>query len=251
MRKTGIRSDKTIRTAIKGLREKLSVEVVSFSYGNPLGPRYRVYGPKEILQRRRDAGIEIDPQSKQIITPVPTGATTTVNAAPDTRAGAGGEKYRSTPALGTPVTPVSFTGPFKYNKEDWQERAETASSSSKSQGIDDDENAISYLDSVRRLYEQITGNAWSPQDAETAMRGKSIPVEIWGIALCFCIDRAPGNTFQRLAYAFDEAHEHFETMKQFSSLELQVILKHNLRTLDRVRQSGMWLRPGKDEEIAE
>lgn len=239
MRKTGIRSDKTVRTAIRGLREKLSIEIVSFTYGNPLGPRYHIYGPKEILQRRRDAGIEIDPQSKQILTPVITGATTGER----TEVGRAAESYRGAPAKETPVTPVTFTGLSKYIKEDWPEPGKTVSSSSKSQALDVDDDAVSYLDSVRQLYEQITGNQWSPSDTETAIRGKDIPLEIWGITLCYCIDRAPGNTFQRLAYALDEARAHHATMNQFSSVELRVILKHNLRTLERVRGSGNWQRP--------
>lgn len=238
MRKTGIRSDKTVRTALRGLREKLSIEIVSFTYGNPLGPRYHIFGPKEILQRRRDAGIAIDPQSKQIITPVATGVTTSEIAEVNREA----ESYRGAPAKETPVTPVSFTGLSKYIKEDWSDPSETVSSSSKSQAPDVDEDAVSYLDSVRQLYEQITGNQWSPGDTETAIRGKDIPVEIWGIALCYCIDRAPGHTFQRLAYALEEARAHHETMNLFSPIELRVILKHNLRTLERVRESSNWQR---------
>ncbi|MEO6392659.1 MAG: hypothetical protein ABIP75_12495 [Pyrinomonadaceae bacterium] len=241
MRKTGIRSDKTVRTALRGLREKLSIEIVQFTYGNPLGPRYRIFGPKEILQRRREAGIEIDPQSKQIITPV----TTEVMAGEKTWVSGTAESYRSAPVKETPVTPVNFTGHSKYIKENWSERGETPSSSSKSQAADGDDDAVSYLDSVRQLYEQITGNPWSPSDTETAIRGKAIPVEIWGIALCYCIDRAPGNTFQRLAYALDEARAHEETMNQFSAQELRAILKHNLRTLERVRKDGIWRRPAE------
>jgi hypothetical protein len=64
--KTGIRSDRTVRTALDGLIEKLSVEIVSNFNGSPLGPRYRVYEPKEILGRRKTAGIDIDPQSKRM-----------------------------------------------------------------------------------------------------------------------------------------------------------------------------------------
>ena len=238
MRKTGIRSDKTVRTAIRGLRDKLSIEIVSFTYGNPLGPRYHIYGPKEILQRRRDAGIEIDPQSKQIVTPV----ITRVTAGGGTDVHREVKNYRGAPAKETPVTPVGFTDLSKYIKEDWSEPGETVSSSSKSRTRDVDDDAVSYLDLVRQLYEQITRNQWSPSDTETAIRGKDIPIEIWGIALCYCIDRAPGNTFQRLAYAFEEARAHQETMNQFSLVELRVILKHNLRTLERVRASDHWKR---------
>jgi hypothetical protein len=75
MKKTGIRSRNTVHKALYGLIEKLSVEVVSEAKGNPLGPRYRVFKPKEIEQRRKEAGIKIDPQSKRIVERggIPTG----------------------------------------------------------------------------------------------------------------------------------------------------------------------------------
>lgn len=84
-RLTGIRSDTTIRRAIDGLIAKLSIEVTAYQNGNRLGPRYRVYTPKEIAQRRRRAGLEIDPQSKRILsdlepTPAATGVATPVTS---------------------------------------------------------------------------------------------------------------------------------------------------------------------------
>ncbi|MDQ3821204.1 MAG: hypothetical protein M3362_26475, partial [Acidobacteriota bacterium] len=55
--KSGIRSDRTIRTALDGLIEKLSVEIISNSVGSPLGPRYRVFEPREIVNRRKAANM--------------------------------------------------------------------------------------------------------------------------------------------------------------------------------------------------
>jgi hypothetical protein len=108
--KTGIRSDRTIRIALQGLREKLSIEVISYHHGNPLGPRYRVYDPREIMRRRKAAGMEIDTQTKKITagTPVDTGASTGVGTGVPT----GGKSYGSTPVENTPVTPVDSTGVY-------------------------------------------------------------------------------------------------------------------------------------------
>lgn len=99
---TGIRSDRTIRTAIDGLIAKRSVEIIWQENGYPLGPKYRVFEPREVMKRRRDAGIEIDIQTKQIITPVATPVIAGVDA--------GGDNYPGTPAKTTPVTPVNFAG---------------------------------------------------------------------------------------------------------------------------------------------
>src|SRR5947209_1587819 len=67
MKLSGIRSRNTVHKALYGLIEKFSVEKVAESLGNPFGPRYRVYGPQEILRRRKAAGLVIDPQTKRIM----------------------------------------------------------------------------------------------------------------------------------------------------------------------------------------
>jgi hypothetical protein len=72
-RLTGLRSDLTIRKAIDGLIAKRSIEIVAYRHGDPLGPRYRVYSPREIRQRRRGDGIVIDSQSKRVLSPAATG----------------------------------------------------------------------------------------------------------------------------------------------------------------------------------
>ncbi|HEV7375230.1 MAG TPA: hypothetical protein VGN95_10975 [Pyrinomonadaceae bacterium] len=246
-RKTGIRSDRTIRTAIHGLIQKLSIQTVSNVNGNPLGPRYKVFDPKEIIKRRRTSGIEIDSQSKKIInqnpltpvvTPVVTPATTTAST--------GDKSYRGTPVEITGVTPVDFTGVSKYINTDYETEDSTASSSSKSISENaDDDNA--FLDSLREVYERATGNSWTTTDAVTAQRGQDIPLEVWGIAICYCVDRAPGHKFDRLAYVSEEARRHFDEMKNFSKEDLRVIMRHGLRQIERARTSGRW-EPTVQEE---
>jgi hypothetical protein len=239
-RKTGIRSDRTIRTAIHGLIQKLSIQIISNINGNPLGPRYRVFDPKEITKRRRTAGIEIDPQSKKIInqnslTPVVTPVATPAN----TLAATGDKNYRGAPAETTGVTPVESTGVSKYRNTDAQEEGSLASSSSKSTGENaDDDNA--FLDSLREIYERATGNSWATGDAVTAQRGQDIPLEVWGIAICYCVDRAPGHKFDRLAYVSEEARRHSDEMKGFTKEDLRIIMRHSLRQIERARSSGKW-----------
>lgn len=232
IKKTGIRSDRTIRTALRGLCEKLSIRVVSKVDGSPFGARYEVFDPKEIFKRRKAAGLEIDQQTKKIITPVATPVTTGA----DTR----GKNYRGSAAETTGVTPVNSTGVIKYRNQDWESEGSVASSSSES--IDDD-NA--FLESVREVYERATGNAWTTADAITAQKGREIPAEVWGIAICYCVDRAPGHRFERLAYVLEEARSHQEEMKGFSPSDLKAILRHAMRTIERARKSGRW-EPGKE-----
>jgi hypothetical protein len=163
--KTGIRSDRTIRWALDGLQEKLSVEIVSYLHGSPLGPRYRVYDPREILRRRKTAGIEIDPQSKRIIstgvgTGVPTGVGTGVRT--------GGKKYGSTPVESTPVTPVLSTGVYKYiNTSEGPLHPGGASSSNQTRPEGDDDEAFAdFVTLLRENAREITGRR--PSAAEAA-----------------------------------------------------------------------------------
>jgi hypothetical protein len=235
LEKTGIRSDRTIRTAIDGLLAKLSIEIVSYINGNPLGPRYRIFDPKEILKRRRAAGIEIDPQSKCILTPATTGvvtpAITPVTTGDKTYRGAGVETTGVTPAISTGVS-------SKYINDDL-ETLSPASSSSKSTREKTDDDAV-FLNSIREVYERATGNAWTTADTITAQAGRDIRAEVWTIAICYCVDRAPGHTFQRLAYVLEQAREHDEEMKGYSNSDLRMIARHTLRMTERARAAGKW-----------
>ena len=165
--KTGIRSDRTMRLALDGLQEKLSVEIVSYFHGSPLGPRYRVYDPKEILKRRRAAGIEIDTQSKRITgTGVGTGVPTGVGTGVPT----GGKKYGSTPVESTGVTPVLSTGVYNYINNKNNSEAEfysgEASSSNQYRRNDDDEAFADFVGLLRENAREITGR--QPSAAEAA-----------------------------------------------------------------------------------
>jgi hypothetical protein len=171
--KTGIRSDRTIRRALDGLQEKLSVEIVSYFHGNPLGPRYRVYEPKEIIKRRKAAGIEIDPQSKRIITStgvgtgVGTGVDTGVGTGAQTGVGTGGKNYGSAPVETTPVTPVLSTGVSKYrNSPEVVSNPGAASSSNQYRRSDDDEAFADFVSLLRENAAEITGR--EPSRAEAA-----------------------------------------------------------------------------------
>jgi hypothetical protein len=165
--KTGIRSDRTIRRALDGLQEKLSVEIVSYHHGSPLGPRYRVYDPKEILRRRRTAGIEIDPQSKRIVgTGVGTGVPTGVDTGVQTGVATGGKNYGGTPAETTPVTPVHSTGVNKYrNPSEEASHPGAASSSNQNRSIDDDAAFAEFVSLLRESTREITGRQPSASEA--------------------------------------------------------------------------------------
>jgi hypothetical protein len=157
--RTGIRSDRTIRTALDGLIEKLSIEIVSHANGSPLGPRYRVFDPREIVSRRKAANIEIDTQSKKMTTPVATGVTTGVAT--------GDKNYRGTPVESTGVTGVDFAGVYnKYINTIGGDAESAAGSSSNIKPGGDDEAYALLLFNLRRAVKDVTGRESTAADAE-------------------------------------------------------------------------------------
>lgn len=157
--RTGIRSDRTIRTALDGLIEKLSVEIVSHFNGSPLGRRYRVYDPREIVSRRKSAGMEIDPQSKKILTSTVTGVATGVAT--------GDKNYRGTPVEITGVTGVDFAGVYnKYINNIGRGGESAAGSSSNLTGAVDDEAYAPLLSRLREAVKDVTGRESGPAEAE-------------------------------------------------------------------------------------
>jgi hypothetical protein len=110
-RLTGIRSHITVRKAIDGLLEKKSIAVVAYRNGDPVGPRYCVYTPAEIAQRRKAANIEIDTQTKRLRTP------TTPTDSPTDRAIDSPNDSASKSVGVSPTTPTDSVGHVLIHEE--------------------------------------------------------------------------------------------------------------------------------------
>jgi hypothetical protein len=157
MKKTGIRSDRTVRRAIDGLIAKLSIEITNYDMGNPLGPRYRIYKPREIEQRRKAAGIEIDEFSKKLATPVTTPV--------DTPVATGVKNYRGTPVKIAGVTPVKIAGVFKYRNDHLVEN-DFLSSSSNVVSRPDDEAFAALVELFKQATTSLTGKLPTPVERD-------------------------------------------------------------------------------------
>jgi hypothetical protein len=237
MKKTGIRSRNTVHKALYGLIEKLSIEVIAETRGNPLGPRYRVFKPQTIEQRRRAAGLKIDTQTKRITERggIPAGIPASSPSAIPKNWDSG------IPEDGIGGIPkIGIVYKSKENTLDTESDNTSSSSKSEAETLSDPDDDNAFLDSIRETFERVTGNTWTTSDAITAQKGRDIPADIWGIAICYCVDRAPGHTYQRLAYVLEEARAHRETMKDYSRSDLRAILRHSLSVLERARASGKW-----------
>jgi hypothetical protein len=163
MKLSGIRSRNTVHKALYGLIEKLSVEKVAESQGNPFGPRYRVYGPQEILRRRKATGMVIDPQTKRITErggiltgipdSIPDGIPPTIPKIWDTPLPESG-------IVGIPNFGILLN---RVNIADADRFAE--GSSSNRSGEIDDEAFADFVELMAKTAEEITGR--TPSSAET------------------------------------------------------------------------------------
>jgi hypothetical protein len=154
---TGL-SDKTVRVAVHSLERKLALRVVESSLGI-YGRKFRVLSPKEVLEERLKAGVEIDPTTKKVLseaapvsTTVATGVDTAISNALYT-------------AIGTTVTTA----------------------------IDKDVSVPGdKLPAVSSLYELYTGNKWVEKDAVYWERIRHLDLRIIETALILAALKAEG-----------------------------------------------------------
>lgn len=159
MKLSGIRSRNTVHKALYGLIEKLSVEKVAESLGNPFGPRYRVYGPQEILRRRKAAGMFIDPQTKRITERdgIPVSIPTSIpNGIPSAIA-----KNWDTPIPESGIAGIPNSGILLNTVNTVDEDSIAEGSSSNRSRRNDDEAFASFVELMAKTAEEITGHASS------------------------------------------------------------------------------------------
>src|SRR5262249_45702525 len=152
-----------------------------------LGPRYKVFGPKEIFEMRARAGIEVDPQSKKIVypdgtpvgtqvaapvaTPVFTPVITPVDRAESSLVNTGVNGPVPTNGANYPSTPVETTGPYKYHEL----RDADSDIKSSSASVSDDVNR------VKVLFEQLANGGKWRDDRDNATYEQIADVPLWHI----------------------------------------------------------------------
>ncbi|MFQ5728855.1 MAG: hypothetical protein ACE5GN_00655 [Waddliaceae bacterium] len=183
--KTGL-SDKTVRTALHSLENKLSIAILERSK-SPYGRPYRIYDPKKILERRKSKGLKIDPVTKQIrnphglsIAPVATSVVGSVNTSVGTPVAASpttseGASVRITEASSVEITDDDKGTPYinknkkiKYlPNKDTSSKEATNKTESSANVNDSDDKKYNHKRHVRSLYEKYTLNSWKVVDDET------------------------------------------------------------------------------------
>ena len=158
MKKTGIGSDKTVFNALKGLRNKLSIEMVEHSNNKPIGTLYKIFTPKEIFKLRSDSRIIIDINRKRIVTAAGMDTTSTTAVAyvkKDTSA--------IPPAVTTVDKETSYISRKSINKGGIGRSAASLLGNDK---LKDDDIVFDHKKSTISLYKKYTGNQWRMGDDE-------------------------------------------------------------------------------------
>jgi hypothetical protein len=164
MKLSGIRSRNTVHKALYGLIEKLSVEKVAEAQGNPFGPRYRVYGPQEILRRRKTDGMVIDPQTKRITerNGIPTGIPEGVPSGTPSAI----TRIWDTPLPESGIVGIPNSGILLNTVNISGEDSSAGGSSSNRLGGNDDEAFAGFVELMCRTVEEVTGRAPSGAEKE-------------------------------------------------------------------------------------
>ena len=162
MKLSGIRSRNTVHKALYGLIEKLSVEKVTEALGNPFGPRYRIYGPQEILRRRKAAGMVIDPQTKRIMERdgIPVGIPTSIPEGTPPAI----TRIWDTPLPESGIAGIPDSGILLNTVNTTDVDPTAGGSSSNRSERNDDEAFADFVELMGKTAEEITGHA--PSRAE-------------------------------------------------------------------------------------
>lgn len=181
MKKTGIGSDKTVFNALKGLRNKMSINMVRHSNNKPIGTLYEIFTPREIFKLRNDMGIIIDINSRRIVIPVGMGTTAT----------AVGEVKRDSSSISTAGTSVdreiSYIVRNSINEGDIGRRAASLLNNNQLKG---DDIVFNHKTSTISLYKKYTGNQWRIEDDEFYTVVKEILVEVIEAAIISSVLRS-------------------------------------------------------------
>src|SRR5579885_1479421 len=239
MKMTGIRSDRTVRTALQGLEEKLSIKKLRSIPGDPAGPFFAVFSPKEIIATRRKIGLQIDEKTKRVITAPVTRPATRLVTSPatdpitDTFTDAATESV--TEPEFTATSPVNSTAHVLNTKNNTSGTVIVVDP--RQQGSDDEK-----LGRTRNWFEQLAGGGnWKPERDEAAY-GEIAHCNQWHIllGLCYSVSRSPEHKMSSLKYAVPAILNHYRDMAEFpESVLAEIAYKTKIKTLSCLA-TGNW-----------
>jgi hypothetical protein len=236
MKLTGINSNTTIIRALRGLRAKLSVEIVSREDERRIGVLYRVLAPADILRERAQAGIVIEPRRKMIVSgPNSTTGSTTASTSDSTTASTSlSSADRRLESAQPDVQDVNNPSLYKNHEEISDDGGGTPSSHG---GRDE-----ALLAQVRLLFEQLSnGGTWKDErDLPAFEKIRGVPLWHVIMGLCYSVTRATERRFSSLAYAVPSILQHYETMGEFPDSDMVAIAYQQKRRTLTAIETGKW-----------
>jgi hypothetical protein len=223
MKATGLRSDNTVRAALRGLRAKLSIELIGHERFFRYGQNYRVYSPKEIFEARQRVKMVIEPKTKRILSSAVSYAATSA----DSQAAA------SSRIEG--LLPQKLRDMLNHVNSD--DEVDTSSSRAYT---DEDK-----LAKVQKLFEQLSaGGAWKDERDRTSFQ-EIATIPLWHIivGLCYSVSRATEHRMASFAYAVPAIKQHFEQMQAFPETEMLEIAYRTMRRTLNCLETGKWTIP--------
>jgi hypothetical protein len=231
----------TIIKALRGLSEKLSIVVLDSRAGSKIGSLYHVYNVKEILARRKEAGIELDDYKRV----VPKGTAKGIVKGTTKRLVNGSEtvplnvqklnvQLNVQPPTNS-LTEDALTGPVRKTKNIILRNDDDAIASS-SMGDDD----VSSVDAIKRIYCDLTGNEWRQADDAEVETIKQIPLGHVVLGICYSIDRAAGHQVNSLKYCIPSIMDHYEAMSSFPEKALMEIAYTHMLRIKNARKANRW-----------
>ncbi|GEM_PF-6639422 len=231
----------TIIRALRGLAEKLSIDVIERRPGSRIGSLYRVYNVKEILSRRKEAGIEID-ELKRIVrkgsikrsversierSKIERSMVQKLNVQLNVQ-----DEHKSQNNSDLELKVQTPKNLYLRNDDD----VDTSSSYS-----DDDDDAQTR---IRQIYCHLTGNPWRSSDSNAAQEIIHIPIAHIILGICYSLDRATSHRVGSLKYCVPSILDHYEAMKAFPQKELTEIAYTHMLRVKQAQKTGNW-EPGK------
>jgi hypothetical protein len=223
MKATGLRSDNTVRAALRGLRAKLSIELIGHERFFRYGQNYRVYAPKEIFEARQRVKMVIEPKTKRILSSAVSYAVTSADSQASTSSRIEG------------LLPQKLRDMLNHVNSD--DEVDTSPSRATS---DEDK-----LAKVRKLFEQLSaGGVWKDERDRTSFQ-EIAPIPLWHIivGLCYSVSRATEHRMVSFAYAVPAIKQHFLQMQAFPETEMLEIAYRTMRRTLNCLETGKWTIP--------
>lgn len=226
----------TLIRAIRGLIEKLSIDALDRRAGSKIGSLFRIYPVKDILTRRKEAGIEID-EFKRIVP----------NSSIERSIERINERSKIEPLnvqklnvqlnVQPPTKSLSegnLNDVARKTKHFYLRNDDDVSSSS----LGDDE--IFQLSRIREVYCGITENEWRATDEAEAKNILHIGIGHVILGICYSVDRASNHQVGSLKYCVPAILDHYEAMKSFPEEALMSIAYSHMMRIKLAQKKNAW-----------